>query len=77
MYEITTYSDAVMNCYGATREDSYASIGRSCVNHRCQSVYNAKGQGPLYAVHGTCNGHSVFVECHNYQQAKALFLALK
>lgn len=77
MYEISKYSDSVMNCYGVTREDSYASMGRSCVNYQCQSDWCHARQRPLYAVHGECNGHTVFVECNHYQQAKALFLALK
>ena len=77
MYEISKYSDSVMNCYGVTREDSYAAMGRSCVNHKFQSVCSHGVQRPLYAVHGECNGHGVFVECNHYQQAKALFLALK
>ena len=77
MYEISKYIGSTMNCYAAMHEGSYASLGRSCVNYQCQCVCGLDRQRPLYAVHGDCNGHSVFVECNNYQQAKALFLALK
>lgn len=77
MYEIVKYSDSIMNCYGATREDSYASMGRSCVNYNRAQFTNNAFNKPLYAVRGKCNGHEVFVECNHYQQAKALFLALE
>lgn len=77
MYEILKYGSSIMNCYGVTREGSYASMGRSCVNYQFQSVCDHAVPRPLYAVHGECNGHAVYVECNHYQQAKALFLALK
>ena len=77
MYEISKYSDSIMNCYGVTREDSYASMGRSCTNYHTADLTPTGFHKPLYAVRGKCNGHEVFVECNHYQHAKALFLALE
>lgn len=77
MYEINNCSDNVMNCYGVTREGSYASMGRSAPKHKLSDCFVPVSPRASYYVAGECNGHYVSIECRTYQQAKALFLALE